>query len=165
MVIEEDRGVLLRAVGAGLAAAVVGGVVWGLIVKWSEYEVGFAAWGIGFLAGIAILTATGGRRGVPLQALAVFFALLGILVGKYLSYAWVLQEVAKEQTGGALELSVFSRDMVDLFREDLGAVFGWIDLLWVGLAVFTAWRALAPEEPEPAREPEPETATGPGDPS
>ena len=45
---------LLPAPGGGLAAAVVGGVVWGLIVKWTDYEVGFAAWGIGFLVGIAV---------------------------------------------------------------------------------------------------------------
>jgi hypothetical protein len=37
-------------------------------------------------------------------------------------------------------------------------VFGWFDLLWIGLAVFTAWRALQPAEPElpPGPEPHPE---------
>ncbi len=160
---EEGRGTLVKAVLAGVGAAVAGGVVWGLIVKWSEYEVGFVAWGIGFLAGMAVLTATGGRRGLPLQVIAIVSALLGILVGKYLSYAWVLQEVAKEETGGALQISVFSRDMVDFFREDLGEVFGWIDLLWVALAVVTAWRVLAPEQPEPVGEAGPESTAGPTD--
>lgn len=160
--IDADRGTLLKAVVAGLGAAVAGGIVWGLIVKWSEYEVGFVAWGIGFLAGIAVLTATGGRRGVPLQAIAIVCALVGIVIGKYLSYAWVLQQVADEQTGGLVEVSVFSRDTVDFFREDLGEVFGWIDLLWVALAVITAWRVLAPEEPEPEFESKPEPS-GPTD--
>jgi hypothetical protein len=27
---------------AGLAGAVVGGIVWGLIVPWTNYEIGFA---------------------------------------------------------------------------------------------------------------------------
>jgi hypothetical protein len=151
--IEEDRGTLIKALPAALVAAVAGGVLWGLIVKWSDYEVGFVAWGIGFLVGMAVLTATGGRRGLPLQAIAIISSLLGILLGKYLSYAWVLQEVAEEETGGALEISIFSRDMVDFFREDLSEVFGWIDLLWVALAVITAWRVLAPEEAEPVAEP------------
>jgi hypothetical protein len=154
---EEERGVLVRAVLAALVAAIAGGVVWGLIVKWSDYEVGFVAWAIGFLVGIAVLTATGGRRGISLQGIAISFSLVGILIGKYLSYAWVLQEVAEEETGGALDISVFSRDTVDFFREDLGEVFGWIDLLWAGLAVVTAWKALAPEEPQP------EPAAGPTD--
>jgi hypothetical protein len=160
--IDMDRGTLLKAVGAGLGAAVAGGIVWGLIVKWSEYEVGFVAWGIGFLAGIVVLTATGGRKGVPLQAIAIVSALVGIVIGKYLSYAWVLQQVADEQTGGLVDVSVFSRDTVDFFREDLGEVFGWIDLLWVAFAVITAWRVLAPEEPEPELESKP-APSGPTD--
>jgi hypothetical protein len=144
--IEEDRGTLVKAVLAAVMAAVVGGVIWGLIVKWSDYEVGFVAWGIGFVAGMAVLLATGGRRGLPLQVIAIVAALFGILIGKYLSYAWVLQEVVEEQLGGAIEVPIFSRDTVDSFREDLSSVFSWIDLLWVGLAVVTAWRVLSPEE-------------------
>lgn len=161
--IEEDRGTLVKALPAALVAAVAGGVIWGLIVKWSEYEVGFVAWGIGFLVGMAVLTATGGRRGLPLQAIAIVSALIGILVGKYLSYAWVFQEVAEEETGGALEISVFSRDMVEFFREDLGEVFGWIDLLWVAFAVITAWRVLAPQQSEPVAEPGLDPTAGPPD--
>jgi hypothetical protein len=162
-VMREDRpaaALVLPAVGAGLVAAIVGGIVWGLIVKWTDYEVGFVAWGIGFLVGIAVLAATRGARGPVFQVVAVLCALVGILVGKYLSFAWVLQEVAERETQGALEISVLSMDTFELFRDELDTVFDWIDILWVGLAVYTAWRALQPEEPEPEpapppREPEP----------
>jgi len=150
--IHEDRGTLVKGLLAGLAAAVAGGVVWGLIVKWSEYEVGFVAWGIGFLAGIAVLTAAGGRRGLPLQAIAIVSALVGILIGKYLSFVWALEDVIGAQFADEVDIPIFSWDTVDVFREDLDAVFGWIDLLWAGLAVVTAWRALAPEQ-ELATEP------------
>jgi hypothetical protein len=150
--VTEDRSatsVYVLAILAGLAAAIAGGVVWGLIVKSTDYEVGFVAWGIGFIAAMAILFATRGRRGIPLQVIAVACALIGIAIGKYLSFAWVLSDVAQEQTGGAVDFPVFSRDTIDLFFDDLGAVFHWIDLLWAGLAVFTAWKTLAPEIPEP----------------
>lgn len=152
----EDRSaasVYVPAILAGLAVAIAGGVVWGLIVKSTEYEIGFAAWGIGFLAGMAILFATRGRRGLPLQLIAVVSALLGIAIGKYLSFAWILADVAKEQTGGAVEVPVLSRDTLDLFFDELGVVFDWIDLLWAGLAVFSAWRVLQPESPEPMPSP------------
>ena len=43
--------------------------------------------------------------------------------------------------------------MFTLFREDLDMVFGLFDLLWVGLAVFTAWRLAQPDAPEPAPAP------------
>lgn len=143
-----ERSAVLRGAGAALVAAVVSGVLWGLIVKWSEYEVGFVAWAIGFIVGTAVAFAVAGRRGLPYQVVAVAGALLGIALGKYLSFALVIQDVAGEQ--GA-SIGLFSSDMFDLFSEELGTVFGWFDLLWVGLAVVTAWRILEPEEPE--REP------------
>jgi hypothetical protein len=158
VLVREERpaaAVLLPALLAGLVAAVVGGIVWGLIVKWTDYEVGFVAWGIGFLVGIAVVAGSRGARGLVFQSLAVACALLGIAVGKYLSFVWVLQNAANEETGfpvdfGADDFPVFSRNTFDLFRDNLDTVFGWIDLLWVGLAVVTAWRTLQPEEPQPA---------------
>ena len=39
--------------------------------------------------------------------------------------------------------------MFRFFREDLDNVFGLFDLLWVGLAVFTAWRVPQFERAEP----------------
>ena len=54
-------------------------------------------------------------------------------------------------------MPIFSRDTVDLFVDELGVVFDWIDLLWVGLAVFSAWRALEPRASEPV------VAEGPAD--
>lgn len=152
----EDRsaaGVYVPAILAGIVAAIGGGIAWGLIVKSTDYEIGFAAWGIGFLTGLAVLTATRGVRGLPLQAIAVVCALLGILIGKYLAFVWVLQEAGGPYRAGGskgLSISVFSSDTVDLFRHNLDVVFDWIDLLWVGLAVYTAWRTLQPEEPKPA---------------
>jgi hypothetical protein len=163
--VSEDRSaasVYVPAILAGIAAAIVGGVVWGLIVKSTDYEVGFVAWGIGFLAAMAILFATRGRRGLPLQLIAIVCALLGIAIGKYLSFAWVLSDFAQEQTGGAVDIPVFSRDTIDLFFDELGGVFDWIDLLWAGLAVFTAWKTLAPVSPELEPAPaEPEVGSTP----
>jgi hypothetical protein len=138
------------AAAAGIAAGIVGGIVWGLIVKLSDYEVGVVAWGIGFIVGTAVLWAAGRRKGLPLQLVAVVGALLGILVGKYLAFAWVIQDIAADE--GA-SVGLFSGEMRGLFRDALGDVFGWFDLLWVGFAVFTAWRLL-----EPDREPRPEPA-------
>jgi hypothetical protein len=45
-------------------------------------------------AGTAAVAGGRGARGMPVQVAAVVAALLGILLGKYLSYAWALQDVA-----------------------------------------------------------------------
>lgn len=146
---------LVRAIAAGVVAAVAGGVAWALIVKTSDYEIGIAAWAIGFLVGTAVVLASRGAKGRRLQVVAVVLALVGILIGKYLSYALVVQEDA-ESFGESIGL--FSGDMFRFFREDLDAVFGLFDLLWVGLAVASAWRIPQAEEPEslPAPPPQPE---------
>jgi hypothetical protein len=139
------RGLAAPIVSA-LGAAVVGGLVWALIVKSTDYEVGIVAWGIGWMTGTVAVLAARNRQGRDLQAVAVVAALLGVLVGKYLGYALVVQEDA-ERLG--FELGIFSAEMRDFFREDLGGVFGLFDLLWVALAVFTAWRIPRPERPAP----------------
>ncbi len=144
---EEVGGALGTAALAGLIAAILGGVAWGLIVRWSGYEVGFVAWGIGFLVGTAVALGARGVRGLPYQVVAVVLSLAGILLGKYLSFAWTLGDVFEEENL-PVEVPILSRDTWDAFmdaREDIWSLF---DLLWVGLAVFTAWRALQPVEPE-----------------
>ena len=142
---------LLLPLGAALAAAVLGGVLWGLIVKWFDYEIGIVAWAIGFMAGTAVANVARGARGTHLQAIAVVGALVGILLGKYLSFAFAVQEDAQAV---GVELGVLSGEMFRFFRENLSDVFGLFDLLWIGLAVFTAWR-IPGEEPEPAASPPP----------
>ena len=127
------------AVLAALAAAVFGALAWALIVRWTDYEVGIAAAGIGVLSGYAVHQATGERRGPGLQLIAVGGALLGILLGKYLSFAFVEREFGNPA-------GLLSAEMIRLFRESLSTVFGTYDLLWVGLAVAAAWYALRPEE-------------------
>ena len=146
----EPSASLLPAVAAGLVAAIVGGIVWGLIVKISDYEVGIIAWGIGFVAGTAVVFATRGGTGQRLQVIAVVSALVGVLLGKYLSYGFVVQEEAK---AAGVSLGLLSGDMFRFFREDLENVFGLFDLLWIGLAVFTAWRVPQVVQPEPAATP------------
>jgi hypothetical protein len=161
---ESHSNTVLTALGAGLVAAVVGGVIWGLIVRWTEYEVGFVAWGIGFIVGTAVVFGARNLRGLPYQLIAVILALLGIAIGKYLGFVWVGQD---ELGKLGIELPVFSRDTFDLWWDARRDVWSWWDLLWVGLAVVTAFRIPQHEhEPEPALEPQeqpkPQEPSAPG---
>jgi hypothetical protein len=109
---------------AAFAAAAAGGVVWGLIVKWTQYEVGFVAWGIGFLAATAAVIAAHRKTSPALQVIAVVATLAGIVLGKYLGYA------------------LWGKDN----GYDFQSMWGWFDLLWIGLGVVTAWRVAQPED-------------------
>jgi hypothetical protein len=137
-----SQSALVPAIAGGVLAALVGGFVWGLIVIVTDYEVGFVAWGIGFLAGIAVVRFAGGRTGGPLQAVAVVASLLGIVTGKYISFAYFFKKAVDDRFG--VELSYFDSTIFTTFRENLGDVFGGFDLLWAGLAIVTAWRLARP---------------------
>jgi hypothetical protein len=146
---EERSGAVLTAALAGLGAAVVGGIGWGLIVKWSNYEIGFAAWGIGFFVGTAVAFGSQGRRGTPFPLVAVVLALAGIVLGKYLAFVWIGQD---ELDNVGLSLPLFSSDTVRLFWDSRSEIWSGWDLLWAGLAVVTAFRIPRREQPEPAPE-------------
>ena len=73
-------------------------------------------------------------------------ALVGILIGKYLSFVWTLADVAEEQ-GIDVDFPIFSRRTWDLFIDSRSDVWGAFDLLWIGLAAFTAFRI--PGAPRP----------------
>ena len=116
---DRDRVSLVVPALAAFAAAAAGGVVWGLIVKYTQYEVGIAAWAIGFLAATAAVMAARGYKSRTLQIIAIVAALVGILLGKYLSWAlW------GEENGYPRWTNMWS----------------WWDALWIGLAVVTAWQ-------------------------
>jgi hypothetical protein len=144
-VAEEERytgSALGPGIAGGLIAAVVGGFLWGLIVILSEYEVGIAAWGIGFVAGFGVVRFAGGAKGTPLQVVAVVSSLLGIVLGKYISYAYFFKQAVSERFD--VDISYLDSEIFRAFRENLSNVFGGFDLLWAALAVMTAWRLTRP---------------------
>jgi signal peptidase I len=132
------------AVLAGSIAAVLSGIGWGLVVKWTGYEAGILALGIGLLVAFAVYQSTGGRRAPELQVVAVATALVGILIGKYLSFAFLAQDLYPG-------VGLLSGEMFRLFRDALHDVFGLYDLIWIGLAGAAAWIGLQADDAEPAR--------------
>jgi phosphatidylglycerophosphate synthase len=137
--------ILVPAAFAGLGAAVAGAVAWTIVVVVTDFELGIVAWAIGFAVGWAVALAAMGRRGTTLQVVAVVAALLGIALGKYGTFAYEVREALEDI--GAEVPAYWDSDLIDFFFEELDNVFGLFDLLWVGLAVFTAWRLLRPEPP------------------
>jgi hypothetical protein len=77
----------LVALLAGVIFVILGGMVWGLIAKYADMELGLVAWGIGVLAGLGIYLFTA-SRGILLGIAAALIALFGILSGKYFVAKW-----------------------------------------------------------------------------
>lgn len=126
----------------GAVAAIIGGFLWALIVRLTDYEIGFMAWGLGLLAGGAVVVFAGGRRGRALQVVAVAASLAGILVAKYFIFVHVLREAVLKQYGAeqAASVTLLSGRIFGFFVEAFTSILSGYDAIWVVLAVLTAWR-------------------------
>jgi hypothetical protein len=127
----------------GVVAAVVGGVAWSQLTYHTGSEFGIAAWGLGFLAGYAVYFSSGKRKGRPLQIIAALCGLLGVFVGKYLSFYLVFVEyLADIDPGLADSYTMFSPEVFGEFFSSFTDFLSAYDALWVVLAVWTAWGIL-----------------------
>lgn len=129
------RSSIVLGSAAALGGALLGGVVWALIIKFTGYEVGYVAVGVGALAGFAAAFAAPDARPAPLLAiLAGVAALVGVLLGKLLGTYFVIgEELADVGASG---------DQMSLTMEFLQSKDAWAlwDLLWIGLAVSAAFQ-------------------------
>lgn len=143
-------GALVRAVIGGILASIAGGAAWAAVVILSGYEIGYAAIGVGALSGTAVVFLSGGGRGTTFQALAVLSSVLGVAVGKYGGYFYFLKEAVGEEYGmeTAATVKIFSPGVLKAFMMDAGSILGGYDILWVILAVITAWKIPSLKTPE-----------------
>lgn len=113
---------------AAIVAAIVGGIVWAIIAITMNYELAIVAWGIGGLAGYAVSIPSKDNITAIHKIVAVLASLFGIALGKYIFFS--------NQFRGGL----FDSHTINVFFKNLGLYFGAMDILFVILAVVTAWQ-------------------------
>jgi hypothetical protein len=139
---ESGQLAILPALLGGGLAAVGGGSIWGFIAILTGYVIGYMAWGIGLLSGYTVVLFSGGGKGMPLQLIAVLSSVLGIAIGKYAIFFHFAKKAVAKQHGGAVaaNVSLLSEKVVQVFVHNIGSMLNGFDILWVFLAVITAWR-------------------------
>jgi hypothetical protein len=82
----------MKDVAYGLAAGALGAVAWAAVVYFTQYEIGWIAWGVGALVGFAVAKGNGDGHRSPAAAgaLAVGITALSIVAGKYLAVQSVM---------------------------------------------------------------------------
>ncbi|QQE12373.1 zinc ribbon domain-containing protein [Planctomycetota bacterium] len=80
-------GSLAIALVVGGIIAVIGGSIWAGITIVTNYEIGYVAWGIGLLVGLAVATAAG-TQSFAVGTYAAGLAALGLLIGKLMIFQW-----------------------------------------------------------------------------
>ncbi len=91
----DDDGRTPLALAAGLAAALVAGGIWAALVFVTNMEIGFVAWGVGLLVGLAMSRVTA-ERSQQLAYIAAALAILGLAAGKVFIVAGSSGMVARE---------------------------------------------------------------------
>ncbi|SEB00247.1 hypothetical protein SAMN04487896_4520 [Paenibacillus sp. ov031] len=136
---EEKQGIKIgMPIVGGLLAAVVGGIVWAVIAAMTERELGLIAIVIGALTGYAVVLFSNKRIATVHKAIAVIFALIGILLGKYLTVVYFTSELFSDAS--MLDL-VFDGEMVSAFVDTFTDYFSEpVDLLFIVLAIVSAWQ-------------------------
>jgi hypothetical protein len=135
----------MPAAGA-LVAAIIGGLLWAVIAITTEYEIGLIAWAIGGLAGYAVAIFSGRQAGRTHQIIAVIAALLGILIGKYVAFSYYLTETFD---------GIVDAEIMAIFQQNIGEFFGGMDIIFVLLAVVTAWQLPEKLSSQPQPQPQP----------
>jgi len=132
----------IRTSFGGIIAAILGGIVWGLIVIASNYEFGFVALGIGLLSGYSVLLLAREKKGITLKIIAVLSSILGILVGKYITYYHFVNEAIVKDYGteAAAFFSIYSIETIELFIREISYMFSVIDIVFLLLAITAAWK-------------------------
>jgi len=150
--ISSQPAILPAMLGAGLAAA-AGGGLWGLVVILTGYVIGYMALGIGLLSGFAVVLFSRGQRGLPLQVIAVAGSCMGIVIGKYTTFFHFVKKAVANQHGEtvAANVSLFSEKTIQVFAMNIGSMLSAFDILWVFLAVITAWRIPKASSPSQQR--------------
>ncbi|SDL12544.1 hypothetical protein SAMN05428961_1045 [Paenibacillus sp. OK060] len=136
---EEKQGIKIgMPIVGGLLAAVVGSIVWAVIAAMTERELGLIAIVIGALTGYAVVLFSNKRIATVHKAIAVIFALIGILLGKYLTVVYFTSELFSDAS--MLDL-VFDGEMVSAFVDTFTDYFSEpVDLLFIVLAIVSAWQ-------------------------
>lgn len=109
---------LVPGIAGAAAAGLVGMLVWFFLIKVTGRQIAFAAWGVGLLAGLGARgLGRDGSRGLGIAAGTA--ALVAILGGQWLA----------AQSGAGNLKNVFSDGSI-----------GWLTLLWLLLAVASAFK-------------------------
>jgi hypothetical protein len=131
--IRDNQNLSLGIVG-GLAAAVVGALIWAVMTAVTSYQIGFMAIGVGFLVGLAVRY-LGKGIDKSFGVIGALFSLLGCLLGNLLTACII---IAKSENLGLLD--VVSRLTPDVIVDIMAVTFDPIDLLFYALAVYYGYR-------------------------
>jgi hypothetical protein len=130
-----------RAALGGLAGAVLGILAWWGFTVLTSIAFGLIAVGIGIAVGKGVTLAAGGKRSRGLQVLSILISVSAFAYASYLvNRTFVHRAWAEQGTAGALPLFPHP----PLFIEVATLGFGVMDVVFLAIVVYQAWKIPAP---------------------
>ncbi len=117
---------------AGLAAAIIGAIVWAALTVTTKYQIGWMAVGVGALVGFALRIGNGGKT---FGILGAFLALFGCVLGNY--FLLIAVASAQEHLGFFTMLNnADSTKVVSALWDDFLSV----SILFYAIAVYEGYK-------------------------
>ena len=135
---ETENPNVILAVLAGLAAAVVGTLVWYGVVVITNRQVGFIAVGAGWLVAMAVIFGSGRKRGPAIQAISVTITLVALVMSEWLIVRYFVIQTLAEQ--GFTEVAIFwplglmLELVVASITDNLFTLIFWAIALWAAFS-------------------------------
>ena len=130
----------------GLIGALLGGALWAKYIQWTGLTAGWVALAIGIFTGIGVLL-VGRSRQISISLVAALFAVIGILLGKYLDVQWnapqtvtvaiIEKHDAPSDQPKMVETTGYDASVWQLMRQRME----WMDLLFYVVSAYIAFRA------------------------
>jgi hypothetical protein len=129
------------AIAGGVAGAALGALVWWGFTVLTNVAFGLVAVVIGVAVGKGVVMATGGKRHLHLQLLSATIAVLGYFYATYLvNRTFIHRAYAKQGETAVLPLLPEPQ----FFFRVVSLGFGLMDLVFLAIVVYEAWRIPAP---------------------
>ncbi len=135
----------VNAALGGLAGGALGAVVWWGFTVVTRVSFGLVAVVIGFLVGKGVLMATGGKRAVGLQVMAMAIAAVAYGFASYLVHrSFILKAVAENPRLAPAGATLPLWAPPDLMFAVIRAGFEAFDLVFLAIVLYQAWKMPAP---------------------
>ena len=120
----------------GIAAAIIGAIIWAIITIVTDYQIGWMAVGVGFLVGLAVRQFGKGIDRV-FGLVGAGLALIGCLAGNLLTIALL---ISQQEAVSLFNVVLFLMMTPAAVIEFMTITFSPMDLLFYGIAIYEGYK-------------------------